>query len=80
MAPKETLSIQTTMPLSSKERPTPARGAGRRVPRRSFRLGRRSFGLVLLAALWLALMVVASVLSYEYKLPVRIENWKPSAP
>ena len=27
--------------------------------------------------LWLVLMIVARYFSYEYKLPVRIENWKP---
>ena len=27
--------------------------------------------------LWLALMIGASYFSYGYKLPVRIENWKP---
>jgi hypothetical protein len=26
---------------------------------------------------WMALMVGASYFSYEYKSPVRIENWKP---
>ncbi len=34
--------------------------------------------LVLLSALWLGIMVIASVLSYEHKSPVRIENWKPA--
>ena len=36
---------------------------------------------VLIAAfvmvVWLALMVSASYFGYEYKSPVRIENWKP---
>jgi hypothetical protein len=36
--------------------------------------------LIVLVAVWLALMVVASALSYQHKLPVRIENWKPSLP
>ncbi len=26
---------------------------------------------------WLLLMIGASYLSYEYKSPVRIENWRP---
>ncbi len=26
---------------------------------------------------WLALMVLASYLSYEHRLPVRIPNWQP---
>lgn len=26
---------------------------------------------------WLAAMVVASVLGYEHKAPVRIQNWQP---
>ncbi len=30
-----------------------------------------------ICVLWLALMVSASYFSYEYRSPVRIENWKP---
>ncbi len=33
--------------------------------------------LAVLAVAWLALMIFASYLSYEYKLPVRIEHWNP---
>lgn len=33
--------------------------------------------IAITCGLWLALMIGASYLSYEYKLPVRIENWKP---
>jgi hypothetical protein len=33
--------------------------------------------IALIIAAWLAVMVGASYLSYENKLPVRIENWKP---
>lgn len=77
MAPKETPSIRATMPLSSKERPTPARGAGKtrlraRVPTRWIA------ALAVLAVAWLALMILASYLSYEHKLPVRIEHWNPA--
>ncbi|MEW6330335.1 MAG: hypothetical protein AB1560_02640 [Pseudomonadota bacterium] len=32
-------------------------------------------GIVIVA--WMALMVGASYFGYEYKSPVRIENWKP---
>ena len=34
-------------------------------------------GVTFIMIVWLALMVGASYFSYEYKLPVRIENWKP---
>lgn len=33
--------------------------------------------IVIICGLWLALMVGASYFGYEYKSPVRIENWKP---
>ncbi len=33
--------------------------------------------IAITCGLWLALMIGASYFSYEYKLPVRIENWKP---
>ena len=32
----------------------------------------------LIGVVWLALMILASYLSYEHKLPVRIEHWKPT--
>ena len=33
--------------------------------------------IAITCGLWLALTIGASYFSYEYKLPVRIENWKP---
>jgi hypothetical protein len=33
--------------------------------------------IVAICALWLAAMVVASVLGLQYKTPVRIEHWRP---
>jgi len=33
--------------------------------------------LTFVIAIWMALMVGASYFGYEYKSPVRIENWKP---
>jgi hypothetical protein len=39
--------------------------------------GRWLAALVTIIALWLAAMVVASYLGYEYRTPVRIENWRP---
>ncbi len=33
--------------------------------------------IAITGGLWLALMIGASYFSYEYKLPVRMENWKP---
>ena len=32
---------------------------------------------VAIIALWLVAMVAASYYGYEYRLPQRIENWKP---
>lgn len=32
---------------------------------------------VAIIALWLVAMVAASYFGYEYRLPQRIENWKP---
>ena len=32
---------------------------------------------VAIIAVWLAAMVAASYYGYEYRLPQRIENWKP---
>jgi hypothetical protein len=32
--------------------------------------------IAITCGLWLALMIGASYFSYEYKLPVRIGNWK----
>lgn len=34
-------------------------------------------GVAFIIFIWLALTVGASYFSYENKLPVRIENWKP---
>ena len=36
--------------------------------------------IIAICCLWLGLMVGMSYLSYEDKLPVRIENWKPQPP
>jgi hypothetical protein len=36
--------------------------------------------IIAICGLWLALMIGASYLGYEHKLPVRIENWKPQPP
>lgn len=69
--------IRTTMRLSSKKRLTRTQGTRRR---ERGGLPRWAIALIALAMVWLALMVIASVLSYEHKLPVRIENWKPSPP
>jgi hypothetical protein len=33
--------------------------------------------IAITCGLWPALMIGASYFSHEYKLPVRIENWKP---
>ena len=33
--------------------------------------------IAITCGLWLALMIGVSYFSYEYRLPVRIENWKP---
>jgi hypothetical protein len=35
------------------------------------------FVIAIAGGMWLALMIGASYFSYEYKLPIRIENWKP---
>ena len=33
--------------------------------------------IAIICGVWLALMIGASYFSYEYRSPVRIENWKP---
>ena len=33
--------------------------------------------IAITCGLWLTFMIGPSYFSYEYKLPVRIENWKP---
>ena len=51
----------------------------RAVPEPAADPGVRRWVVVIIAicALWLAAMVVASVLGLEYKTPVRIEHWRP---
>lgn len=77
MAPKGASSIRTSARLSSKGRQTSARGAGK-MRLRARLPARWIVALAVLAVVWLALMILASYLSYEHKLPVRIEHWKPT--
>ncbi len=49
----------------------------RRLTASAMRKSRRVLKFTFIIVIWLALMVGASYLGYEHKLPVRIENWKP---